>query len=83
VQRWLLGEVKTLHIFGYRLHDSHIGPKKPLILPKVINVADIKKLFEVTTNLKHHTMLKLCYGMGLRVSEIVNLKVTDVDSKNM
>ena len=54
-----------------------------MILPKVISVEDIKKLFEVTTNLKHHTMLKLCYGMGLRVSEIVNLKVTDVDSKNM
>ena len=28
-------------------------------------------------------MLKLCYGMGLRVSEIVNLKITDIDSKNM
>ena len=28
-------------------------------------------------------MLKLCYGMGLRVSEIVNLKVTDIDSTNM
>ncbi len=53
------------------------------ILPKVINVANIKKLFEVTTNLKHLTMLKLCYGMGLRVSEVVNLKVTDIDSKNM
>ena len=58
-------------------------PKKPSILPKVIHVADIKKLFEVTTNLKHLTMLKLCYGMGLRVSEIVNLKVTDIDSKSM
>jgi integrase/recombinase XerD len=58
-------------------------PKKASILPKVINAQDIKKLFEVTTNLKHNTMLKLCYGMGLRVSEIVNLKITDIDSKNM
>jgi integrase/recombinase XerD len=58
-------------------------PKKPSILPKVINAQDIKRLFEVTTNLKHNTMLKLCYGMGLRVSEIVNLKITDIDSKNM
>jgi site-specific recombinase XerD len=58
-------------------------PKKPSTLPKVINAQDIKKLFEVTTNLKHNTMLKLCYGMGLRVSEIVNLKITDIDSKNM
>lgn len=50
-------------------------PKKPSILPKVISTKDIKKLFEVTTNIKHNTMLKLCYGMGLRVSEIVALKL--------
>ena len=55
-------------------------PKKPLILPKVISQSDIKSLFSVTTNLKRNTMLKLCYGMGLRVSEIVNLKITDIDS---
>ncbi len=58
-------------------------PKKPSILPKVISPADIKRLFAATPNLKHNTMLKLCYGMGLRVSEIVNLKITDVDSQAM
>jgi integrase/recombinase XerD len=58
-------------------------PKKPSILPKVISPQDVKKLFEATTNLKHNTMVKLCYGMGLRVSEIVNLKITDIDSKSM
>jgi integrase/recombinase XerD len=58
-------------------------PKKPLKLPKVIAPADIKKLFEASSNLKHNTMLKLCYGLGLRVSEIVNLKIADIDSKSM
>ena len=58
-------------------------PKKLLKLPKVIAPTDIKKLFEATQNLKHNTMLKLCYGLGLRVSEIVNLKITDIDSKAM
>lgn len=58
-------------------------PKKPLKLPKVIAPSDIKKLFEATSNLKHNTMLKLCYGLGLRVSEVVNLKITDIDSKSM
>ena len=58
-------------------------PKKPLKLPKVIAPADIKKMFDGVTNLKHNTMLKLCYGLGLRVSEIVNLKITDIDSKSM
>ncbi|MGL4630193.1 MAG: tyrosine-type recombinase/integrase, partial [Leadbetterella sp.] len=58
-------------------------PKKPSQLPKVISMKDIKKLFEVTTNPKHNLMLKLCYGMGLRVSEIIALKITDIDSDRM
>ena len=58
-------------------------PKKHSQLPKTIHKNDIKKMFDVTKNLKHNTMLKLCYGMGLRVSEIVNLKIRDIDSNNM
>ncbi|MFN8285099.1 MAG: tyrosine-type recombinase/integrase [Chitinophagales bacterium] len=58
-------------------------PNKPSKLPKVIHAKDIKKLFDMTANLKHNTMLKLCYGMGLRVSEIVQIKIKDIDSKNM
>ncbi|MEC4005931.1 tyrosine-type recombinase/integrase [Flavobacterium sp. SUN052] len=58
-------------------------PKKPLQLPKALNVNEIKKIFEATTNLKHNTMLKMCYGMGLRLSEIINLKISHIDSKTM
>lgn len=58
-------------------------PKKPLLLPKVLNLVEIKKLFAVTTNNKHRLILQLCYGMGLRVSEIVYLKLADIDSISM
>ena len=58
-------------------------PKMPSKLPKHISVRDIKRLFDAITNTKHLLMLKLCYGMGLRVSEISNLKVSDIDSGNM
>jgi integrase/recombinase XerD len=58
-------------------------PKKPSKLPKVLSNKEVKRLFEVTTNLKHNTILKLCYGMGLRVSEIANLKISDIDSGSM
>jgi integrase/recombinase XerD len=74
--------------FEQVLHNDKIffeipRPQKASKLPKTINAKDIKKLFEVTTNIKHNTMLKLCYGMGLRVSEIIAIKITDVDSNNM
>lgn len=58
-------------------------PKKHLQLPKGFNVQEIKKILEVTPNLKHNTILKLIYGMGLRISEIINLKIKDIDSVNM
>jgi integrase/recombinase XerD len=58
-------------------------PKKPSQLPKVLSPQQIKQLFDATPNLKHNTILKLCYGLGLRVSEIVNLKLTDIDSNRM
>ena len=45
--------------------------------------ADVKKLFEETKNLKYNAMLKLCYGMGLRVSQIMNIKIKDVGIRSL
>ncbi|MDR0628786.1 MAG: site-specific integrase, partial [Treponema sp.] len=58
-------------------------PRMRSRLPKHISAGDIKKLFAAVTNSKHALMLKLCYGMGLRVSEIANLKLSDIDIGNM
>jgi len=59
-------------------------PKKPSKLPKALSTKDIKKMFEALEhNPKHQLLMKLCYGMGLRVSEIVKLKVSDIDSHSM
>ncbi|WP_334125420.1 tyrosine-type recombinase/integrase [Empedobacter brevis] len=58
-------------------------PKTPKLLPRVLTKSEIKKIFEHTKNRKHLLMLQLCYGMGLRVSEIVNLKIEHINSENM
>ena len=58
-------------------------PKKQLILPKALHLTEVKRLLEKTDNLKHNTILKLIYGMGLRVSEIINIKIEHIDSKSM
>ncbi|MDD4608548.1 MAG: tyrosine-type recombinase/integrase [Bacteroidaceae bacterium] len=58
-------------------------PKKALLLPKVLSKSEVRKLLKATTNPKHLLVLQLCYGMGLRVSEIVNIRIEDIDSDNM
>ncbi len=57
------------------IFDQVIRPKQPHILPKVLSKQEVKRLFDVTENLKHKLMLKIAYGMGLRVSEIAHLKI--------
>ncbi len=51
-------------------------------LPKVIPKQDIRRMLEGIYNLKHKTALSLIYGLGLRRSEIINLKLTDLDSRD-
>lgn len=58
-------------------------PKKPLLLPQVLSAQKIKGLIKVSENEKHKTLLMLGYSAGLRVSEIVELKISDIDSDRM
>lgn len=52
-------------------------------LPQVLNAEELRRLFARVENLKHRTLLMTVYGGGLRRSEGVALKVTDVDSHRM
>lgn len=58
-------------------------PKKEVKLPQPIEAADIQKIISICKNLKHKTIICLLYGCGLRVSEVINLKIADIDSKAM
>jgi integrase/recombinase XerD len=58
-------------------------PKKRVILPNVLAISQVEKLFSKLENLKHKTMLFLAYSAGLRVSEVVNLKIGDIHSERM
>lgn len=58
-------------------------PKSEKKLPRVIDGDFIKNQLSKITNLKHKTILTLTYSVGLRVSEIINLKIEDIDSKRM
>jgi site-specific recombinase XerD len=58
-------------------------PRAKRKLPVVLDLSEVESLFSVTTNLKHKAMLMITYSSGLRASETVRLKITDIDSKRM
>jgi site-specific recombinase XerD len=58
-------------------------PKKPFKLPSVLSEGEIVSLIERTENLKHRALLMTAYSAGLRVSELVSLKLRDIDSGRM
>jgi site-specific recombinase XerD len=58
-------------------------PKKPEQNPRFFNKEEVAAILNATANLKHKAILMLCYSAGLRVSEVVGLRVRQVDSKRM
>jgi integrase/recombinase XerD len=58
-------------------------PKRPVLLPKLLNESEIARLFNALINKKHKAILFTAYSAGLRVSEVVNLKLSDIDSHRM
>jgi site-specific recombinase XerD len=58
-------------------------PKTPVQLPTVHSREQVKRIILATANLKHKAMLMTGYSAGLRISEIVSLKIRDIDSQRM
>ncbi|WP_191089033.1 site-specific tyrosine recombinase/integron integrase [Arenibacter lacus] len=58
-------------------------PRKEFKLPTVISKDEVLAMIASANNLKHRCIIQLLYSAGLRRSELINLKLTDVDSKRM
>ncbi len=56
-------------------------PKKEHKLPLVLSEEEVLSIFRQVDNVKHKCILFLLYSGGLRLSEITNLKIGDIDSK--
>jgi site-specific recombinase XerD len=69
----VLGREKEFYLI-----DRPLQEKK---LPKVISEQEIAMIINATQNIKHKCIVSLLYSAGLRVHELVNLKIEDIDSK--
>ena len=58
-------------------------PRKEKHLPQIIDSEKLLISISKIKNLKHKSIISLAYSVGLRVSEIINLKIKDIDSKRM
>ena len=61
------------------MHPVH----EPRKLPVVLSRKEVARQLAAVDNLKHQTALSVAYGAGLRASEVVSLKVSDIDSQRM
>jgi integrase/recombinase XerD len=72
----------TLHR-DWAVEEVIPAPKKPEKLPIVLSPEEVLRFLSCVKSLKHRTILTTCYAAGLRISEAVGLKPTDIDSQRM
>ncbi len=77
--------VSALKHFGDRFLESGIEPellqrpKRSRILPTILSKEEVIDLLRATYNLKHRTILALLYSCGLRISEVLELRIANID----
>ena len=86
-QNQYIGCLKLFAKYVLNKKDIHLSkierPRSEKKLPKVIDHNHIISKLSKIKNLKHKSILTIAYSVGLRVSEIINLKIDDIDSKRM
>ena len=65
------------------LADEVVSVREPRRLPVVLSPEEVGRLLAATTNLKQKAALSLTYATGLRASEVISLKLTDIDRDRM
>lgn len=85
-QRIILASIAKFYelVIEKRINLKHLYPqRKEHKIPNYLTFAEITKLIDVTSNLKHKSIIMLLYSGGLRLSEVINLKIADIDSSSM
>ncbi len=70
-------------IYQQRDYQKIPSPKRSSALPVVLTKPEIESIISQTNNIKHRTALGIAYAAGLRVSEVINLRLKDIDCAEM
>jgi len=66
------------------IHLEFLMPQRnPEKLPVILSFDEVKRLISAGNNLKHKAMIALIYSAGLRVGEMIKMKIIDIDSSRM
>lgn len=85
-QNQVISAIKFLYTHGLKKKYKKVDfqrPREEKKLPRVIDHEHIIEKLEQIRNTKHKAILMLTYSVGLRISEVVNLEIKDIDSDRM
>ena len=68
---------------NWSFEDVIPAPKKPQTLPVVLSPEEVLRFLGCVGNTRHRAILTTCYAAGVRISEAIHLKPTDIDSQRM
>jgi len=69
-------------IFQRQINLKHLYPKrKEHKLPNFLTRAEVKKVLDITENIKHKAILTTIYSCGLRLSEVLELRISDIKTR--
>ena len=79
-QRQFISALKIFTVFYPQIKINNLSlerPKKSRTLPSVLSQEEVLRIIQYTQNIKHRAILTLLYSCGLRIGELINLKLAD------
>ena len=79
-QRQFISALKIFTVFYPQIKINNLSlerPKKSRTLPSVLSQEEVLRIIQYTQNIKHRAILTLLYSCGLRIGELINLKLED------
>ena len=86
MMKQVLASVRFLYVEVLNQHinfNFNIKMKKPSRIPVVLSAEEVQRFLNSFSNLKHKAIFTLLYSAGLRVGELLGLKIRDIDSDRM